>query len=136
MSNGRMRILTMLQEGKINAEEAEKLLAALEGGNEATAQNARKMPKYFRIQVENPAGSENVNIRIPLQVLRAGMKLTSIIPAAAQRTIGAKLKEHNVPFDLENFKPEQLDDLITALADFSVDVDEGKQGEKVRIFCE
>jgi len=133
----------MLAEGKISVSEAEKLLDALRIGSEASERDfqvqakGRKL-KYFRVQVEPKARTngkhERVNIRIPLQILKAGVKLGSIMPPHVKDRVNEKLKEKGVDFDLSSLDGEKLEELIEALADFSVDVDSDK--EKVRIFCE
>ena len=135
MSSEAKRILTMLKEGKISVEEAEKLLAALGNAYDPSAETVRKPPKYFRVQVEEKDG-DNVNIRIPLQVLKAGMKLTSLIPEPARKAINEKLRQNNVPLDIENVRPDNIDEFIASLAELEISVDEGDAGDKVRIFCE
>jgi hypothetical protein len=85
----------MLSEGKITADEAERLIAAM--GNEAansgstngSESSAKVRPKYLRVQVDHAdedhhgEGPTEVNIRVPMQVLRAGVKLASLIPTPA-----------------------------------------------------
>jgi hypothetical protein len=143
MSEDRQKILTMLAEGKISVSEAEKLLDAVDiqadtSGQDLPAQTKARKLKYFRVHVEPKAGAngkhERVNIRIPLQILRAGVKLGSIMPQHVKDKVTDSLKEKGVNFDLSSLDGEKLEELIEAVADFSVDVDSEK--EKVRIFCE
>jgi predicted hydrocarbon binding protein len=135
MSSDVRRILSMLEEKKISVEEAEKLLAALGGEQNAPVDTLRKPPRYFRVQVQEDKG-DNVNIRIPLQVVRAGMKLTSLIPESARHAINEKLKQNKIPLDIDSVKPDNVDDFLTSLAELEISVDEGEGGDKVRIFCE
>lgn len=136
MTEERKRILEMLSEGKINAEEAEKLLSALSAGNQATAGNTLKEPRYLRVMVEPGPGSKNpekVNIRVPLKLIRAGLKLAALIPKSAQTQVNDALREKGIEVDFSQIKPEDLEDLVRQLDDLTVDV-EGK--ETVKIFCE
>jgi len=141
MSDDRRSILQMLAEGKINAEEAERLLQALERSGPASAAPALRAgnaaPKYVRITVDTDDGADGptkVNVRVPMQLLRAGVRLASIIPPQARDQINAELAKNGVPFDINQVKPENLEDLVDQLNDLQVDVDQEKT--KVRIYCE
>lgn len=152
MSEGRKQILEMLASGRINADEAERLLVALESGNGggATAgagpggQETRKRAKYLRVLVEADesatglkGGTTTVNVRVPMQLLRAGVRLASLIPQQAHGELDHALSSHGVPLTLSQIKPENLEELIDHLEDLTVDVD-GKAGNatKVKVFCE
>jgi hypothetical protein len=156
MNQDRRQILEMLAAGKITADEAERLLAALEprtravageslGGAGNGAQGAKAKPgsKYLRVQVEADEemtglkGPTTVNVRVPMKLLRAGVRLASLIPAQAHEQLDEALNKHGVPLTLSQIKPENLEELIDHLEDLTVDVD-GKQGNttKVRVYCE
>ncbi len=140
MNENRKQILEMLSQGKVTAEEADKLIAALDEGEPAKVAK----PKYLRIMVETDEtghhhghhgdGPVKVNIRVPMQLLRAGVKLASLIPVQAQHHVDEALKEHGMKIDLSALKPENLEELVDHLTDLTVDVDE--KNNKVRIFCE
>jgi uncharacterized protein YpuA (DUF1002 family) len=138
MSEERKRILEMLAEGKITAEEADRLLAAMSGEKENNTGNTEKssFPKYLRVLVEPDPSSHNpdrVNIRVPLKLIRAGLKLASFIPKDAREKINEALQEKGINADFTKIKPEDLDEILRQLDDLSVNV-EGK--ETVKIFCE
>jgi hypothetical protein len=149
MNENRRQILEMLAAGKINADEAERLIAALEdqprSGNGSAPQGAQPKgkPKYLRVLVEadesmtGNKGLTTVNVRVPMQLLRAGVRLASLIPAQAHEQLDDALSRHGVPLTLSQIKPENLEELIDHLEDLTVDVD-GKDGNqvKVRVFCE
>jgi hypothetical protein len=147
MNENRRQILEMLAAGKITAEEAERLIAALEDPPLASAGAAetptKSRAKYLRVLVEadesmtGMKGSTTVNVRVPMQLLRAGVRLASLIPAQAHEQLDAALNKHGVPLTLSQIKPENLEELIDHLEDLRVDVD-GKEGNatKVRVFCE
>jgi len=83
MDEERLMILKMLQEGKITAEEAANLLDALNPGKDAKKQNEESQEKpsgkpgrWFRVVVtDTSTGKSRANIRIPLRVINAGMKM-------------------------------------------------------------
>lgn len=136
MNEDRKRILNMLAENKITAQEAEALLDALASTHAAGAKVERARspdPKYLRVLVE---GSEDkVNVRVPFQLLRAGMRLAALIPATAHGPVNKALQERGIDIDISKVKPEDLENLVEHLRDLTVDV-ESTRGEKVRVFCE
>lgn len=144
MNDDRRSILDMLAAGQITADEADRLLGALDRGPASPQPSdpgypaTRAKPKYLRVAVDTDepgeGGPTKVNIRVPMQLLRAGVRLSSIIPPAARDQVNAAMREQGVPFDLHQLKPENLEELIDQLSDLTVDVDQEKT--KVRIFCE
>lgn len=142
MNDDRRSILQMLAEGKINADEAERLLSALDrtaptAAQPLTSAGGNGSPKYLRVCVdtdEEEGGPTKVNIRVPMSLLRAGVRLTSLVPPAARDQLNAELAKNGVPFDINQLKPENLEDLVDQLNDLTVDVDQEKT--KVRIYCE
>ena len=94
MNNDRRSVLQMLADGKINADEAERLLNAMEGPGPAprpiegaSAGHNKPPPKYLRVAVDatDEDGPTKVNIRVPMALLRAGVRLTSLIPPKRSR---------------------------------------------------
>jgi hypothetical protein len=145
MNENRRRILEMLAAGQINADEAERLIAALEKGapaaspGESAESRQKAWPKYLRVVVEaeeghHAEGPAKVNVRVPMQLLRAGVKLASIIPPQARARVNEALHEQGVDIDLNQIKPENLEELVCQLKDLTVDID-GK-GNKVKVCCE
>jgi hypothetical protein len=157
MNENRRQILEMLAAGKITANEAERLLAALEpessvpwnevggssSGNGSKSAGAKSRPKYLRVLVEadeemtGMKGPTTVNVRVPMQLLRAGVRLAGLIPKQAHDQLDEALNRHGVPLTLSQIKPENLEELVDHLEDLTVDV-EGRDGNKtkVRVFCE
>ena len=75
-----------------------------------------------------------VNVRVPLQLLRAGVRLAALIPAQALDRASAELSKSGVPFDLTQLKPAQLEALVDHLDELTMEVDQ--PDTKVRVFCE
>ena len=162
MNEHRRQILNMLADKKISAEEAERLLVALEtpigtpaaapgyrpGSGAANLGNAPESSKgrarYLRVLVDADEGVDgkkgptSVNIRVPMQLLRAGVRLASLIPAQAHDHFDRALNQHGVPLTLSQIKPENLEELIDHLDDLTVDVaaSEHHGSVKVKVFSE
>ena len=142
MNNDRRTVLQMLADGKINADEAERLLGAMErpaatsAGEPRPALGHNAMPKYLRVTVDalEHGAPTKVNVRVPMALLRAGVRLTSLIPPAARDEVNRELAKNGVPFDIGQLKPENLDELVSHLNDLTVDVDSAEA--KVRVYCE
>jgi len=135
MSEEQRKILEMLVSGKITIDDAERLLGALSSG-QSTGETGKTKVKYLRVVVEPDLGDEKgerVNVRVPLKLIRAGLKLASFIPKDAQTKVNEALNEKGINLDFSQIKAEDLDELVEQLNDLTVDV-EGK--EKVRVFCE
>jgi hypothetical protein len=140
MSEQRRQILEMLAQGKINADEAERLIAALgREADDSPSEVARRRPRYLRVVMESPDnfggdGPGRVNVRVPLQLLRAGVRLASLVPPQALVRINQELANSGAPIDLTQLKPQHIEELIEHLDDVTVDVDQ--PDAKVQVFCE
>jgi len=145
MGDDRSRILELLATGKITAEEAGRLLDALEPNPQAApeagslgdfadkALAAPSAPKFLYVKVVSVKG-DNVNVKIPLSLVRAGLKLTSFIPQPAMEQINKNMAEKGMSFDFINFKPEDLEELVSALREMEVNVD-ANNGDTVRVYA-
>ena len=137
MSEETRKILEMLHEGKIGVEEAEKLLAAVSAPNAPTESPvaATGSKRYLRVQVDPEEGTvgDRVNIRVPMKLIRAGLKLAAFLPRDAQSQVNDALREKGMDLDLSKLTPQDLEELVANLDDLTVNV-EGKQ--KVRIYSE
>lgn len=136
MFTERRKVLELLAEGKITAEEADKLLEKLasvggansapDSGGTASKPGDAKPFRYIRVLVEKPDG-QNVNMRIPLSFARSGLGVI------LSRHVLDKLSESGI--DVNSFSGLRGKDLDEALQQLNIDVDESS-GKKVRIFCE
>ncbi|MHC4944958.1 MAG: SHOCT-like domain-containing protein [Planctomycetota bacterium] len=135
MNEERKQLLDMLAQGKISAEDAERLMDKLEAGNAGdTSTSASATPeqssrfKYLRVIIDSSDG-DKVNVRVPLALIRAGIKLTAVLP----NNVNEELDKKGV--DLSKISELDSDDLYAALRELQVDVDSG-DGDVVRVFCE
>ena len=147
MNEHRRQILEMLSAGKITADEAERLIAALAKEPAAEPSTGPSSPsarsKYLRVLVDSESAGDHhspvkVNIRVPMQLLRAGVKLAGLIPPQAREHVNEAMRERGIPFDLSEIKPDNLTELVDQLNDLTIDVDTHDHSEKVkvRVFCE
>lgn len=147
MDENKKRVLEMLAQNKISADEAYRLLSALEsevGATEGTpkAGTGEKMKsKYLRVCIvpgsehEHGGKGDRVNVRVPMALIRSGMKFTSLLPPEARDKVVGALREKGIDFDMRNLKPEDMDELLEALSELEVDV-AGSDGETVKVFVE
>jgi hypothetical protein len=139
--------MDMLEQGKITADQAERLLTALgesepqatttavsEPCQEAQGEGSGKN-QYLHILVEKtdgkPDGAEKIDIRVPLGLLRAGVKLGNLLPARYRDRVRTALEKRG-------FRPGTHGDIwegiVDKIADLSVDVE--TSGDHVRVFCD
>jgi hypothetical protein len=86
MNEERLRILKMVEEGKVSAAEGAELLAALEkSGETAPGEKAR----WLRVRVQDlDTGKPKVNVNLPLSLMQLAMKF---VPRETLRAEGKEL---------------------------------------------
>ena len=134
MSEETRRVLEMLSQGKVNVQEAEQLLHAV-ASPEPSPDDRKVEPRYFRILVNKPARegkkAENVNIKVPMTVVRGGLRIGALFPGFL-----ARKKVHlanGAELDLSKVTYADLEAMIKDIGEVTVDVDGDAQ---VRIRCE
>jgi SHOCT-like domain len=155
MGENQKKILQMLAEGKITVDEASRLLSAIwpereEGERIVTDKAGKPEPKYLYVRVEPKEGHEHkerwghgpgfhgeygrVNVRVPVSLVRAGMKLTALMPPHVADDVNRALKEKGIGFDIRSIKDEYVEQLIVALGDTEINVDSDEA--TVRVYAE
>ena len=125
-SEERMKILKMIEEGKISADEGSKLLAALsdsrKGFSSPTRPSAAGGPaRWLRIRVtDTRTGRSKASVQIPLALVDAGMK------------IGAHFAPEVEGVDMSNV----MEALRMGVTGKIIDVVDEEDGEHVEIFVE
>ena len=124
----RMKILKMIQEGKISAEEGGKLLSALsksarpKGRGPARTMTRGGGPRWLRVRVTDMStGKAKVNVNLPLKLLDAGMQ------------IAGNFVEDLEFDDIMGTISEALDENMSGKI---IDVVDADDGEHVEIFIE
>ena len=122
-SEERLKILQMLEEEKITAEEAATLLRALEGGRRtgSGAPGPGGANRYLRIRVTDLAsGSAKVNVTVPMGLVSAGLRMA----------------ERFAP-EFEGFDMQELEELLASGAEGKlVEVMDEEDNERVEIYVE
>lgn len=138
--NEQRRILDLLSQGKVTVSEAEQLLAALpDTPEQKEVTEAKKPAKWLRVTVlkirtdgANGTAKPEVNVRVPMALVRAGVKLGAVLPHVAGDAVNQQMRERGI--DLTKISPEHLEEVVKELGDMTVDIDDGKH--QVRVFCE
>ena len=120
----RLKVLSMLENGKITAEEATTLLRAIDGGTRRPSSMAitpEGQKRFLRIQVTDLAsGSAKVNVTLPMGLVGAGLRMA----------------ERFAP-DFEGFEMKELEELLASGAEGKlIDVMDPEDNERVEIYVE
>ena len=140
MSENRKRVLEMLSEGKVSVDEAERLIGLVDEDASAVRVPQEVLPprkgpsRYLRVIVDSNGSSEHVDVRVPLALIKAGVKLHTLVPGHAADGISEALKNHGIDADVRNLQAEDVEQLIDALSDLEVHVQDGSNN--VRVYCE
>lgn len=123
----RLKIMKLVEEGKISAEEAIELLDMLSAKQEqaktepSESATPKSHPQWFRVTVTDTiTGKVRVNVKLPVSLVNAGMKM------------GAKFSPQ-----VEGLDQNQLAGLIASGATGKViDVFDEAEGEHVEVFID
>ena len=122
-SEERIKILNMVAEGKLSAEEGAKLLKALQSasGRAQAAGGGAGEPRHLRVRVTSAdSGRVIANINIPMSLINVGLRM------------GARFAP-----DLEGLDFEEVMEAIRhGQRGKIIDVEDAEDGERVEIFVE
>ncbi len=117
----RMKILKMVEEGKITAEEASRLLSALGRSDRRRPTSGQEEARWLRVRVTDmQTGKQSVNITLPMSLVNVGLRM------------GAR------------FVPEmdgvQMDEIAVAMREGItgkiLDIDDLDEGQHVEVYLE
>jgi hypothetical protein len=146
------RILDMLQEGKITVDDAGRLIKALTADRPPAtapadpAADGRERVRWIRINIQKPANdaghkAKNVNIRVPIAIVRGGMRLGAIIGTFAGEKAARRMKAQGLDIDLAKISRDlsqmngpEFDEFLRSLNDTNIEIDDGQS--QVRITAE
>jgi len=133
MSDETRRILAMVAEGRISAEEGERLLEAL--GPSRPEPSERPMPKFLKIEARSSGdGKEDaLRVRVPLALIRAGLKMRGLVPEAARGRINDRLKEKGIGVDLFAMSEGEIDEVIRMLSEVEIEASDDDDRLSVRL---
>ena len=154
MSDDTRRILELVAQSKITVDEAQQLLAAITTPA-AVADTApaaadpadpnRPRPRWMRIAIHKTGREgrrdKDVNIRVPVAVVRGGMRLGSIIATFAGEKAAQRMKDRGVELDmpaingdLSKMNGPEFDASLKTLDEMNIEINDGKS--QVRITAE
>jgi hypothetical protein len=146
------RILDLLAQGKVTVDEADQLLKAVGAatapgpvGDAPAGDAGVPRPRWIRINVRKPANenrkAKDVNIRVPVAVMKGGIRLGAIIASFAGEKAAQRMRERGMDLDLAKISGDlskmngpEFDQFLKTLDDVNIEVDDGKA--QVRITCE
>lgn len=94
---------------------------------------------HLRVIIEandGEGGPVRLNFRVPLNVLRAGVRLAIRMPSYVRTRVNDALRRQGLDLDIAKLNPEDFDELVDALRDTSVDIAQEREDVSVRIFSE
>jgi hypothetical protein len=147
MNDDMRRILDLVAQGKVTVDEAGQLMGAI-GAPSAQASTAtdppapdnveRTKPRWLRIVIHK-TGKEgrrdkDVSIRVPIAIVKSGMRLGALIPGLTGEQVARKMREKGLDVDFTKLDGAAIDSVLRDLGDTNIDIDDGKA--QVRITCE
>jgi len=127
MDEEKMRILQMIQDGTISAEEGANLLTALESSRAAEQAKVREATsnRWLRVRLtDSRTGANKVNINIPLGLVETALRFGDKL-----NLFGA-IKGKNI--DIEQI----LNDIRSGTVGKILDVDDSEEEERLEIYIE
>ena len=118
----RVRILKMVESGRITAEEGARLLGAIdEAGTREHSEDGEASSRWFRVRVTDMlTGNRKVSLNIPFALVDLGMR------------IGARLAPDAGGIDLEQLREA----IHRGVRGKLIDVEDHEGGERVEIYVE
>ncbi|MGE5346557.1 MAG: hypothetical protein ACM3JH_11435 [Acidithiobacillales bacterium] len=142
MSDDARRVLELLASGKVTVDEADQLLRAIGAApavaTDGVSPSAEKPgSRFLRMSVLKAGGGgspgKQVNIRVPLSLVRGGMRLGAMLPGYGE-AISERLRQLGIDLDPSRLATGDLEAALKEMGELTVDVDQGR--ETVRITCE
>lgn len=136
MSEERIRILKMVEEKKITAEQAAKLLEAIESPGSGF-QNERA--HWLKVRVyEKGSDKPKVRVTVPLSLLKIAGKLGGKFHMMMPDEARAQMEAKGIKLDAESF--EDIESLFEQFAVNGryqmVDVEDDESGDRVEVYVE
>jgi hypothetical protein len=134
MSEDRLRILKMVEDKKISAEEAAKLMAAMD-----TPGGANGKARWLKVRVfEKGTDKPKVRVTVPLTLLKVagslGGKFSMMVPDEAR----AQMESKGIKLDSQSFEDiEKLFDQLAVDGQYKMaEVVDDESGQRVEVYVE
>jgi hypothetical protein len=133
MNDERRRILDLLAKGKITVDEAHQLLDAIgrvSADGSASEDSERPQPRWVRIAIHKTAkeghSDKDVNIRVPIAMVKTGMRLGALIPGLAGEQVAARMRERGLDVDFSKLDAASIESVLKSLGDTNIEIESGK----------
>jgi len=136
MSEETLKVLQMVKDGKITAEEGEKLIAAMDESDKPRRKNNKYTMLRVRVDVQDPKKEDQakVTINVPLTLAKKAAGLLSLVPKDTKKELSEK------GIDLDGIDLKELIEMFEdgELTEELVNVETGESGKgaKVRIYVD
>jgi hypothetical protein len=118
----RIKILKMIEEGKISAAEGAKLLKALGRQRTRSSKNLEGEPRWLRVRVtELDTGKESILVNLPIGLVNVGLRM------------GARFVQE---VEQQEAMEELNDALRQGITGKVVDIIDEEDGQRVELFIE
>ncbi len=134
MSDETKRVLEMVAAGKITVDEGDRLLGALGAGQSALPPPAAAecvAPRFLKIDASSTGKEgkdESFRMRVPLDLIRAGLKLRALIPETKRDKINERLRNKGIEGDVFEMSDDEIESLIRTLSDLEIEGVDGEDG--------
>lgn len=128
MSNEKLRILEMIEQGKISAMDGLDLLKAIESPVETKAKTSPNLSnRFLRVRVSGSTSVKKVDVNIPLSLVQVASNLMKFIPKEAQD----QMKEKGIDLSTIDFNEilHLIDEGLTDGKLVDVEINDEKEGE-------
>jgi hypothetical protein len=109
-----------------------------QGSQGSQGPRGRSDARWMRVTIDKAARDgrppKQVSIRVPMALVRGGVRLGAIFPYKGNDPISQHLRNHGVDVDWSKIDLSQLDSVLQNLDETTIDVDKGKA--QVRISYE
>jgi len=139
-----LKVLEMVKDGKISAEDGEKLIAAMsssrsetEGEQPTRNKQARNSMLRIRVDARDSGNNEDdakVNINVPLKLASKAAGLLSLVPKDTKKELsdkGIDLDSINIKELIELFELGEIDEELV-----NIKAGDEKKGATVRIYVD
>ncbi len=131
MSEERKKILKMVAEGKITADEADRLLGAL--------RESDTRGRFLKVRVtDRQRNRAKARIDIPIGVVKAALKIGTLFKGVIPE--GQTVKVQGRDINLDNVTPEMIETIIAELGEGGkytlAEVHDDEKGEDVEVYIE
>ena len=123
VSDEKMQILKMVEESKINAQEAMELMSALEGNQDNI--KPKKDAKWLKVRVKTMDDKDKVNVNIPISLVDVGLRLATAYAPDLKKSGSDKIDVESIIEAVQNGAEGKI-----------VDVEDEENQTKVKVYVE